>query len=104
MKCSLFIFDLHFSLQVDNMAHLSLKRLNFWTATRGWKIREKCPNTDFFLVHIFPHSDWIWRDTPYLSVFSPNAGKYGPVKNSYLDSFHAVNVSTDHLMYYFSFV
>ena len=25
--------------------------------------------------HIFPHSDWIQRDTPYLSVFSPNAGK-----------------------------
>ena len=21
------------------------------------------------------HSDWIRRDTPYLSVFSPNAGK-----------------------------
>ena len=26
---------------------------------------------------IFPHSDWIRRDTPYLSVFSPNAGKSG---------------------------
>ena len=25
------------------------------------------------LVRIFPHSDWIRRDTPYLSVFSPNA-------------------------------
>ena len=24
---------------------------------------------------IFPHSDWIRRDTPYLFVFSPNAGK-----------------------------
>ena len=30
-----------------------------------------------FLVRIFPHSDWIRRDK-YLSVFSPNAGKYGP--------------------------
>ena len=29
-----------------------------------------------FLVRIFPHLDWIRRDTPYLSVFSPNAGKY----------------------------
>ena len=29
-----------------------------------------------FLVHIFPHSDRIRKDTPYLSVFSPNAGKY----------------------------
>ena len=29
---------------------------------------EKCPNTEFFLVHIFPHSDRIRRDTLYLSV------------------------------------
>ena len=26
-----------------------------------------------FLVRIFPHSEWIPRDTEYLSVFSPNA-------------------------------
>ena len=37
--------------------------------------REKCPNTELFLVRIFPHSDWIRRDASYLSVFSPNAGK-----------------------------
>ena len=30
------------------------------------------------LVRISPHTDWIRRDTEYLSVFSPNAGKYGP--------------------------
>ena len=30
-----------------------------------------------FLVRIFPHSNWIRRDTEYLSMFSPNAGKYG---------------------------
>ena len=28
--------------------------------------------------------------TPYLSVFSPNAGKYGPEKTPYLDTFHAL--------------
>ena len=28
-----------------------------------------------FLVCIFPHSDWIRRYTPYLSVFNPNVGK-----------------------------
>ena len=28
----------------------------------------------------FLHSDWLQRDTKYLSVFSPNAGKYGPEK------------------------
>ena len=51
---------------------------------------EKCPNTEFFLVRIFPHSDWIGRDTPYLSVFSPNAGKYGPEKTLYLETFRVV--------------
>ena len=29
------------------------------------------------LVHIFPHPDWIRRDTQYVSVFSPNAEKCG---------------------------
>ena len=53
-------------------------------------LRKNRPNTEFFLVHIFPHSNWIWRDTPYLSVFSPNARKYGPEKTSYLDTFLAV--------------
>ena len=41
-------------------------------------LRERYPNTEFFLVHIFPHSDWIQRDTEHLSIFSPNARKYGP--------------------------
>ena len=50
-------------------------------------LRESCLNTKFFLVRIFPHLDWIRRDTPYLSVFSPNAGKYGPEKTLYLDTF-----------------
>ena len=30
------------------------------------------------LVLIFLHSDWIRRDTPHLSLFSPNAGKCVP--------------------------
>ena len=38
-------------------------------------LRENCPDTEFFLVHIVPHWDRIRRDAPYLSVFSPNAGK-----------------------------
>ena len=33
-----------------------------------------------FLVRIFPYLDWIRRDTDYLSIFSPNAWKYGPEK------------------------
>ena len=46
-------------------------------------LREKCPNAEFFLVRIFPHSDWIRRYTPYVSVFSPNPVKYGPEKTPY---------------------
>ena len=53
---------------------------------------EMCPNTEFFLVRTFPHSDWVRRDTSYLSVLSPNAGKYRSEKTPYLDSFHAVVV------------
>ena len=53
-------------------------------------LREKCPNTEFFLVCISPHSDWIRRDTKYLSVFSPNVGKYGPEETPYLDTFQTV--------------
>ena len=49
---------------------------------------EKCPNTELFLLHIFPHSDWIRTDTLSLTAFSPNAGKYGPEKTPYLDIFH----------------
>ena len=42
----------------------------------AWKV----PNTEF-------------PNTPYLSVFSPNAGNYGPEKTPYLDTFHAVLLS-----------
>ena len=51
-------------------------------------LREKCPSTEFFLVRIFTHSER--RDTSYLSVFSPNAGRYGPEITPYLDTFHIV--------------
>ena len=53
-------------------------------------LRKKCPNTEFLLFRIFPYSDWIRRDTPYLSVLSPNEGKKGTEKTLYLDTFYAV--------------
>ena len=56
-------------------------------------LREKCQNTELFLVRIFRHSDRIRRDTDYLSVFSPNAGKYRPEITPHLDTFHAVRAS-----------
>ena len=46
-------------------------------------LREKCPNTEFFQVCIFPHLE-------YLLVFSPIAGKYRPERTPYLDTFHAL--------------
>ena len=49
-----------------------------WLPIYKCSLCEKCPNTELFLVRIFPHSEWIWRDTSYLSVFSPNSGKHGP--------------------------
>ena len=56
-------------------------------------LREKCPNTEYFLVRISPHSDWIRRNTECLSVFSPKAGKCGPKKTPYLGTFHAVSLN-----------
>ena len=67
-------------------------------------LREKCPNTEFFLVLIFPHSDWIRRDILYLYVFGPNEGKYGPEKIPYLDTFHAVILDFYTLWKYYGFL
>ena len=36
---------------------------------KNYSLREKCPNSDFFLVRFFLHSDWIRRDIPYLDTF-----------------------------------
>ena len=52
-------------------------------------LRKRCPNTELFLVHIFLSLDWIRRNTPHLSVFRPNLGKYGPDKIPSLNTFHA---------------
>ena len=43
---------------------LSLKE-GKWSSMLSCNIalREKCPNTDSFLVHIFQHSDWIQENT-----------------------------------------
>ena len=43
-----------------------------------------------FLASFFPYSDWIWRNTEYLSVFSPNTGKYKPEKLRIGKLFHTV--------------
>ena len=58
-------------------------------------LREKCSGTEFFLVRMFPLSDWIQRDTSYLSVFSLNAGKYGPKKLRFWTFFTQVQLNED---------
>ena len=45
-------------------------------SSTAWKVSV----FEVFLVLIFPHSDWIRRDTECLSVFGQNAVKHGPEK------------------------
>ena len=56
----------------------------------GLSLSEKCQNTVFFLVRIFPHSDQIRRDAEYLSISNLSLGKYGLEKTPYLHTFRAV--------------
>ena len=69
------------SIYYKNYLPLRINSVNYLSES----VREKCPTTEFFLVRIFPHSDWI-------RTFSPNAGKWGPEKAPYLDAFYTVNV------------
>ena len=81
---------------LSSISHLTASR---WVSSRGSGIVIKnswCQNMEnmwlsfttawkvfifgVFLVHVFPHWDCIWRDTPYLSVFSLNVRKCGPEK------------------------
>ena len=50
-------------------------------------LREKCPNTEFFLVRIFMHSDWIQEITDQK-------------KAPYLDSFHVLYYQLKASQYY----
>ena len=64
----------------------------------GTTLREKCRHTEFFLVRIFPYSDWTWRFNPYIFAFSLNTAKYGPEKTPYLNTFHTVTKSLNHVL------
>ena len=48
-----------------------------------------------FLVRNFPHSDWLRRYTPYLSIFSPNAGKCEPEKLQIRTIFTQCNITVN---------
>ena len=57
--------------------HATISRLNI-AAITGWKVSV----FGVFLVRILRNLDWMRRDTEYLSVFSPNAEKYGHFSSS----------------------
>ena len=106
LKCQLSLS--HRDIRYISIPYISLKRTHGCTITRNKMLsffpkaaENKCPLTQpllqpdaftktsttwkvsVFIVsfaHVFPHSDWIRRDTPYFSIFSSNAGKYRPEK------------------------
>ena len=55
------LWILGFHLDISGLEHLG----QILSSSSLLKLREKCPNREYFLVRIFPHSE-------YLSVFSPN--------------------------------
>ena len=70
-----------------------------YDTTTAWKV-SKCgvisgPYFPAFRLNL--GNFYLYTDTPYLSVFSPNTGKYGPEITLYFDTFHAVNTSKTRL-------
>ena len=83
------------SLKSDNMGWSILRVYNFlkmileffncivffcykFVSISKGSLREKCPNTEFFLVRTFPHSDWTQRDrsiSPYSVRMRENTGQ-----------------------------
>ena len=66
---------------------MSQEFMNFMSVS----IKHHCVKSVQILVRIFLYLDWIRRFTPYISVFSPNTGKYWPEITLYLNNFHAVH-------------
>ena len=56
--------------------------------------RKKCPCSKLFWSAFFPHSDRIRRDTRYLSIFTPDAGKIPTRITPNMNHFYAVRCST----------
>ena len=71
-------------LQLD-LSHLPDHKLllSLWSFYVWKTLRWECPNTEFFLVSIFSHFEWIRK-------FSPYTWKYGPEKTPYLNYLYAV--------------
>ena len=58
---------------ISRLRHATLRKILLRRITLVLTLREKCPNTELFLVRIFLYS-----------------GKYGPEKTQYLTTFHTV--------------
>ena len=68
----------------ENLYYFLINLKNFlWISRTFISLREKCPNTEFFVVRIFPHSDWVRRDTEYPS----KCGEIRTRKNSVFGHF-----------------
>ena len=77
--CNIYFFMLNITKQnfwIKLELQLRKNLITWMNLDTAWKVSL----FGVFLVRIFPHSDWILRDTEYFFVFSPNAGKYGPEK------------------------
>ena len=82
--------------KVKCLRQIEVAKNNIKDETLHVSIRTHCQKNvqirSFFQSEFSRIRTRIRRDTPYLTVFSPNAGKYGPEKTPYLDIFRAVMI------------
>ena len=67
-------FLIFYNFHITSKGKIALKWVNLKHCVKRVRIRRY---SGPHFSRIFLHSDWIRSDTPYLSVFSPNAGKCG---------------------------
>ena len=67
-----------FAWCVTKKCDTAKQKLDFHCQFHLVPLREKCPNTELFMVRIFPHLDYIWRDTSYLSLSTSLSFRISP--------------------------
>ena len=79
--CPAFVFII-LALGVINLSKYIIFDLKnfFWLFEKAIHCVKSVRIWSFSGPYFAAHSDWIWRDTEYLSVFNPNVGKYRPEK------------------------
>ena len=75
-KCYLILVTLLIARKIKCSAVVLILFLSFASFHEN-TLHKKSPYSELFWSKFFPHSDWLRRDTKYLPLFSPNAGKYG---------------------------